>query len=75
MDIETIRSPKALVCHRQIHADCGGATVFCVVLADGFIVECGSDGYAQFRAKQLAEAVNTFGAERFTLVNLGSTPR
>lgn len=64
-DLETLRSPIAIVARRQIHADCGGATVHCVVLADGFIVECGSDGYAEKRAILLAEAVNSTGPEKF----------
>ena len=66
-DLETLRSPLALVAHRQINSDYGGATVFCVVLADGFIVDCGSDGYSQKRAMILAEAVNAFGPEKFLM--------
>lgn len=57
-DMELLRSPAAIVCHRQINSECGGATVACVVLADGFIVECGSDGYSERRAKRLAEVIN-----------------
>lgn len=64
-DFETLRSNKAIVAHRQINCDMGGATVQCVILADGFIVECGSDGYASERATILADAINSFGAERF----------
>ena len=64
-DIETLRSDKAIVAHRQINCDMGGATVQCVILADGFIVECGSDGYAPDRAVLLAEAINAFGSECF----------
>jgi hypothetical protein len=64
-DFDAIRSDKALIAHRQINCEHGGATVFCVVLADGFIVECGSDGYAQKRAAYLAEAVNAGDASKF----------
>jgi hypothetical protein len=64
-DTELLRSPKAITCHRQAHSDCGGATIFCVVLADGFIVECGSDGYSERRAKLLAAVVNAAGPEQF----------
>lgn len=66
-EMEVLRSPMAIVAHRQINSDCGGATVFCVVLADGFIVDCGSDGYSQKRAMLLAESVNAFGPERFMM--------
>lgn len=65
VDFDVLRSDMAIVAHRQINGDMGGATVQCVVLADGFILECGSDGYAQKRAKLLAEAVNKLGPERF----------
>ncbi|MDI6837827.1 MAG: hypothetical protein QMD99_19235 [Rhizobiaceae bacterium] len=71
-DFETIMSPLAIVARRQINSDCGGATVFCVVLADGFIIECGSDGYSEKRAKLLAEAVNGFGPERFNMSKGGA---
>lgn len=64
-DIELLRSPKAIACHRQVHSDAGGATIFCVVLADGFLIECGSDGYAERRATLLAEAINAHGPEQF----------
>jgi hypothetical protein len=57
-DMDILRSPAAIVCHRQINSEFGGATVHCVVLADGFIVECGSDGYSEQRAVLLAAAVN-----------------
>lgn len=65
-DFKTLMSPVAIVARRQVHADCGGA-IHCVVLADGFIVECGSDGYAEKRAALLAEAVNATGPEKFKM--------
>lgn len=66
-EFDTLCGPLAIVAHRQIHSDAGGATVMCVVLADGFIVECGSDGYSEKRAKLLAEAVNSSGPEKFLM--------
>lgn len=57
-DMEFLCSPAAIVCHRQINSEAGGATVHCVVLADGFIIECGSDGYSEMRAALLAETIN-----------------
>jgi hypothetical protein len=66
-EFETLLSPLAIVARRQVHSDCGGATIHCVVLADGFIVECGSDGYAEKRATLLAEAVNAIGPEKFKM--------
>ena len=64
-NMETLRSPKAITGCRQVHSDCGGATIHCVILADGFIVECGSDGYAEARADLLAKAVNAKSPEQF----------
>lgn len=61
---DDVRSTRALVCHREIAGDMGGAMVHCVVLADGFIVECGT-GLGQERAKRLAAAINAFGHEKF----------
>lgn len=65
IDFETLRSDKAIIGHRQINSEQGGATIQCVILADGFIVECGADYYAEKRAQLLAEAVNAFGADQF----------
>ena len=64
-DMDTLRGHKAITGRRQVHSDCGGATIYCVVLADGFIIECGSDGYAEKRASLLAEAVNARSPELF----------
>lgn len=71
-DFETLRSDRAIPCHRQIHSEAGGATVYCVVLADGFTIDCGSDGYAQGRSMLLADAVNAFGPDQFAF---GRRPR
>jgi hypothetical protein len=65
--MKRLMSSEALVCHRQINGESGGATVHCVVLADGFILECGSDGYAERRAGLLAEAINAYGPSSFSL--------
>lgn len=70
-DSELLRSSKAIACRRQINGESGGATVHCIVLADGLIVDCGSDGYAEDRAKNLADAVNAFGPDRFAFGRVG----
>lgn len=64
-DFEILRSDQAIPCHREVHGEAGGATVHCVVLADGFIIDCGSGYYAEGRAKLLANAVNAFGPDQF----------
>lgn len=65
IDLALLRSDQAIPCHRQVNGEMGGATVHCVVLADGFIVDCGSDGYAQQRAKMLSNAVNACDPSQF----------
>lgn len=65
---------EAIVCHRQINSEVGGATVYCVRLADGFLVDCGSDGYAKFRAEHLARAVNLSGSHMFETDNMQRRP-
>jgi hypothetical protein len=62
-DTEELQSSRAIVATRQINGENGGGTVFCVVLADGFILECGSDYYAQRRAVLLAKIINATGPE------------
>lgn len=64
---EMIGSTAARICHRQINCETGGATVFSVRLADGFLLDCGSGGYAMSRARILAEIINEVGAERLSL--------
>ena len=65
IDFETLRGNLAIPCHRQINSDAGGATIHCVVLADGLILDCGSDGYSKRRSELIAEAINAFGPHQF----------
>lgn len=65
VDLDRLRSPEAIACRRQVAGEMGGAIIHCIVLADGELIECGSDYYAEQRAKMLAEAVNAFGADKF----------
>lgn len=70
MSYDEIKSAKALVCHRPLVSSAGDATMFCVVLADGMIIDCGYDNFAQKRAKMLADAVNAAGPERFSQASM-----
>lgn len=62
--MKELQSDKALVCRREINCDQGGAVVFMVLLADGFLIDCGSSGYAERRAKVLAAIINESGPDR-----------
>ena len=68
---ELLNSHQAIPCRRQINCEHGGATVHCVVLSDGFIVECGSDGHSEERANLLATAINSFGPYKFAFGRAG----
>lgn len=61
-----LSSDKALVCWREINGEQGGATVYCVLAADGFLFECGSGGLAEARARTLADLINRGGADRLS---------
>lgn len=60
---EELRSSKALVCKREINCEQGGATVWMVCLADGFLIDCGSSGYGKRRAEILASIINEAGPD------------
>lgn len=62
---EDLKSSKALVCKREINCDQGGATVYMVLLADGFLLDCGAGGYAERRAIDLARTINSAEPELF----------
>ena len=62
---EELRSDKALVCKREINGESGGATVWCVCLSDGFLIECGT-GWGEQRARVLAEIINAGGPEKLS---------
>lgn len=63
---EELRSPRALVAYRQHRADCGVGDIACVVLADGFILDCGHDGLSKYRAEELARVINAADPEAFS---------
>lgn len=58
---EDLKSDKALVCHREINGEQGGATVWSVMAGDGFLIECGR---SEERARHLADLINEAGADR-----------
>lgn len=66
MDMEKLRSPLALVCHKQHRADCGVGTVYYVLLADGYLIDCGAESASQARAETLAAIVNAGEPERLS---------
>ena len=64
---DELNSDKALLCRREINGEGGGAVVQCVVLADGFILECGAQGpISERRAKTLVDMINSSGPDRLS---------
>lgn len=66
VSMAVLSSDQALVCRREINSEQGGATVFCVLLSDGFLLECGSGLLAEARANTLAEIINAGAPERLS---------
>lgn len=66
VSMAVLSSDRALVCHREINGEQGGATAFCVLLSDGFLLECGASSLAQARATAIAEIINAGGPERLS---------
>lgn len=56
--MEALNSPRALVCHQQHRADCGVGTVWFVLLADGYLIDCGAEPRSEARANVLAAIIN-----------------
>lgn len=63
---EELRSDKALVCKREINGESGGATVWLVLLSDGFLIECGASFLSEQRARTLAEIINAGGPDKLS---------
>jgi len=62
---EFVRAGQARVCHVQHRCDAGVGTVYYVVLADGYLLDCGHEPIAKARAETLVEFINSRGAEAF----------
>ncbi len=70
INMAELQSDKALVCHREINGEQGGATVWSVLLSDGFLIDCGRN---ERRAQVIADMLNEAGPERLSRKALAST--
>ena len=67
-----LMSDKALVAARRIVGENGGSFVYCVVLADGYILECGDDTVkGRERAAMLAGLINKNNPSNFRFIASG----
>jgi len=62
-------SDRAIIGKREINSEHGHATVWMVVLADGFMLDCGTD---KRRAIVLATTINRGRPELFTKAGLAT---
>ena len=69
---EDVKSDRALVCKKEINGEQGGATVFHVMVADGFLLDCGSGVEGEQRANILAIQINRGRPELFTRQGLAT---
>lgn len=69
-DFAQLNSSMAIVCHKQHRADCGVGTVWFVLLADGYLIDCGAENASEARANTLASLINAGGAERLSKASL-----
>lgn len=60
-----LHSGRALVCHKDHRCDAGVGTVWSVLLADGFLIDCGHGAYAEARANVLAGMINAGGEDQW----------
>lgn len=58
VDFGELCSDKAIVCRREVNCEQGGAVIWMVCLADGFLLDCGSSSQAHERACRLAHIIN-----------------
>lgn len=69
--MDDLNSPKALVCHSER----GGDIVWKVLLADGYLIDCGTGGLSERRANLLAEVINQAGPAQFGRQALAKYPK
>ena len=69
-DFAQLNSPTAIVCHKQHRADCGVGTVWFVLLADGYLIDCGAESASEARASTLASIINASEPERLSKASL-----
>lgn len=58
INFEILRSDKAIVGQKQHRTDSGVGMVQYVILADGFMIDCGHDYRSEQRAAALATIIN-----------------
>lgn len=61
-----LKSRDAMPCFRETVNDQGAGRVWFVMLADGFLLDCGHGLYCEQRARTLASIINAAGTERLS---------
>ena len=63
-DLAALLSPRALTCRKQHRTGDGVGDVWFVLLADGYLIDCGAETISEARANILAEIINEAGPSR-----------
>jgi hypothetical protein len=63
-DLSALSSPRALTCRKQHRTGDGVGDVWFVLLADGYLIDCGAETISKARANILAEIINEAGPSR-----------
>ena len=66
VDFETLRSDKAIVCRKEHRTDHGVDDIVYVLLADGWLLDCGTGRVGTSRAEKLAAVINGSSPEQFS---------
>ena len=67
-----LRSDRAIVARQQHRTDTGVGEVQFVILADGFMIDCGHDFRSEQRAAALATIINNATGELRALLDMHS---
>jgi len=63
-DMAALRSDRALTCRNQHRTGEGVGDVWFVLLADGYLIDCGAETFSEARAELLAALINEAGPHR-----------
>ena len=74
-DMTRLRSDNAIVGTKQHRTDAGVGDVQFVILADGFMIDCGHDFHSGARAAALATIINAAPPEQRQLLDMWNRPR
>ena len=70
VDFETLRSDQAIVCHKEHRTVDGVDNIVYVLLADGWLLDCGTGRVGTARAEKLAGVINGNSPGQFSRASI-----